>query len=202
MYTRVIDMALGATPVDTGSPQPGAPQPPIYPLIVGAHGGYREVRSSPSDGSCGVHAYPCQHPGVDVQGMAGTQVVAPESGQVVMTGDGNSAPFVGYGPWFVVIAGRDSGKYHLLAHMDPLTSSMATQGQVVESGDVVGMTSSANHTHWEVRDKIVPDFAAGETNLDNNTDPVIWLRGGWSLGTLLIAGSAGLLLWLLYRRRV
>lgn len=197
-YARLIRPALGATPVDTDPPEPGKPQPPIYPLQVGAHGGWLEVRSTPADGACGVHGYPCRHPGVDVAGSAGTPVVAPESGAVVAAGDGNSAPFVGYGPWFVIMQGA-SGKFHFLGHLDPAASGMAPAGQAVTAGDQVGVTSSANHTHWEVRDKMVPDFAAGEDNFSNNSDPLGWLSGAQMgvLGTVLIAGASAALLWLL-----
>lgn len=193
--------ALGATPVATDAPEPGRAQPPIYPLEVGAHGGWREVRSSPADGACGVHGYPCQHPGVDVSGIAGTPVVAPETGTVVMVGDGNSAPFVGYGPWFVIIQG-ESGKFHFLGHLEPSTSTMAPMGLRVTAGDQVGVTSAANHTHWEVRTNMVPDFASGEDNFSNNTDPLGWLAMAMlGAGTVLVVGGAALFLWLLLRRR-
>ena len=197
-YARVIRPALGATPVDTDLPVPGKVQSPIYPLQIGAHGGWLEVRSSPSDGACGVHGYPCKHPGVDVAGSSGTSVAAPESGTVVAAGDGASAPYVGYGPWFLIIQG-DSGKFHMLAHLDPATSSMAPVGQQVTAGDQVGVTSSANHTHWEVRDKMVPDFAAGEDNFTNNSDPIAWLARAQTsvFGAVLIASASAALLWLL-----
>lgn len=204
MYVRRIPRpALGATPIDTDPPESGRPQPPIYPLQIGAHGGWLEVRSSPADGACGVHGYPCRHPGVDVAGGAGTAVVAPESGAVVAVGDGASAPYVGYGPWFVIIQGSDSGKFHFLGHLEPATAGMALVGQVVTAGDQVGVTSSANHTHWEVRDKQVPDFAAGEDNFTNNSDPLGWLASAQMgiLGPVLIAGASVLLLWLLLRRQ-
>lgn len=194
-------LALGATPVETDPPESGRPQPPIYPLQVGAHGGWLEVRSTPADGSCGVHGYPCKHPGLDVAGAAGTSVVAPESGAVVAVGDGGAAPFVGYGPWFIIIQGADSGKFHFLGHLEPLTSSMAPMGAQVVAGDQVGVTSSANHTHWEVRDKVVPNFAAGEDNFSNNQDPLGWLSGAsvGALGAILLAGASALLLWLMFR---
>jgi murein DD-endopeptidase MepM/ murein hydrolase activator NlpD len=193
--------ALGATPVATDAPEPGRPQPPIYPLEVGAHGAWREVRSSPADGACGVHGYPCQHPGVDVAGIAGTPVVAPENGTVVMVGDGNSAPFVGYGPWFVIIQG-ESGKFQFLGHLEPLSAGMAPMGTQVTAGQQIGVTSSANHTHWEVRTNMVPDFANGEDNFSNNTDPLGWLAMAMlGAGTVLIVGGAALFLWLLLRRR-
>lgn len=192
--------ALGATPVESPTPESGEPQSPIYPLQIGSHGGWLEVRSTPADGSCGVHGYPCKHPGVDVAGVAGTSVVAPESGTVVAVGSGAAAPFVGYGPWFVIIQGDDSGKFHMLAHLDPVASSMAPMGAQVVAGDQIGVTSSANHTHWEVRDKVVPDFSAGEDNFTNNTDPLAWLSGASMglVGTALLVGGAALFLWLLF----
>ncbi len=200
-YTRPTRGVLGATPVPTDAPEPGSPQPPIWPLSIGAHGGWLEVRADASDGSCGVHGYPCQHPGVDVAGMAGTPVVAPESGTIVMVGDGNSAPFVGYGPWFAVIQG-DGGKFHLLGHLEPAAAGMGPMGAQVTAGDQIGVTSSANHTHWEVRSSLVPDFAGGETNIDNNSDPIGWLTlAAIGAGTVLVVGGSALLLWLLLRRR-
>jgi murein DD-endopeptidase MepM/ murein hydrolase activator NlpD len=130
-------------------------------------------------------------------------VVAPESGTVVMAGDGASAPFVGYGPWFAIIQGDDSGKFHFLAHLEPAAASMAPVGARVTAGDQIGTTSSANHTHWEVRDKPVPDFAAGEDNFTNNSDPLGWLSMAalGIAGSALIVGGAALFLWLLLRRR-
>jgi murein DD-endopeptidase MepM/ murein hydrolase activator NlpD len=169
--------------------------------MVGDHGAWLETRATPADGSCGVHAYPCRHPGVDVAGTAGTPVVAPESGVVVTTGDGNSSPYAGYGPWFVIIEG-DSGKFHLLGHLEPAASSLAPSGMQVLAGQQVGVTSTANHTHWEVRDKAVPDFASGEDNFTNNSDPLAWLTlAAIGAGTLLVVGATGLFLWLLLRRR-
>lgn len=198
-YAR-LRRPLGATPVETEIPEPGKPQPPIYPLEVGTHGGWLEVRATPADGSCGVSGYPCRHPGLDVAGAAGTSVVAPENGSVVAAGSGASAPFVGYGPWLVIIQGDDSGKFHLLAHLDPVAASMAPVGTRVTAGDQVGITSPANHTHWEVRDRVSPDFAAGEDNFTNNQDPLAWLSGASMgiFGTALLLGGAALFLWLLF----
>jgi murein DD-endopeptidase MepM/ murein hydrolase activator NlpD len=80
---------------------------------------------------------------------------------------------------------------------------MAPVGQQVIAGDQVGTTSSANHTHWEVRDKAVPDFAAGEDNFTNNSDPLGWLSMATFgiAGSVLIVGGAALFLWLLFRKR-
>jgi hypothetical protein len=76
---------------------------------------------------------------------------------------------------------------------------MAPIGAPVVAGDQVGITSSANHTHWEVRDKMVPDFAVGEDNFTNNEDPLGWLSGASMgiFGTALLVGAA-LFLWLLF----
>ncbi len=192
---------LGATDIATPAPAPGRPQPPIYPLRQGAHGGYLERRNSPADGACGVGSYPCVHPGLDVAGDPGTTVVAPDNGVIVDAADGSSSPYGGYGPWVVVIQGA-SGKFHLLGHLDPRTRSMGPIGQVVRAGDPVGTVSSAYHTHWEVRSKKVPEFARGESNATNNSDPVAWLRlaqvGG--VGTILVVGASAAFLFLLYRR--
>ena len=165
--------------------------PPISPLKTGRTGTYLALRSSPADGACGVHAYPCRHPGYDAHGTKGTPVVAPESGVVAALASGASPPYQGYGPWVVIIKGG-SGRYHLLAHLDPATNRVQV-GQQVSAGQQVGTTSSANHTHWEVRRRITP--AAGQTNLQNNEDPQTWLTGA-RVATLLLAALAG---WGAYR---
>ncbi len=169
------------------------PSPPIIPLVIGNNGAWMFVRSSSAQGSCGVNGYPCRHPGVDVAGRAGTPVRAPEGGMVYFIADGASAPFVGYGPWLVMIRG-DSGKFHLLAHLDPAKASLARMGARVEEGQIVGVTSSANHTHWEVRK--LPKPAAGQTNFDNNEDPIGWMRGGTAASIVLLAALAGGGLWI------
>lgn len=195
--------ALGSSDIPTLPPSPGRPQPPIYPLIQGGHGGYLEERLSPADGSCGVGSYPCRHPGLDVFGMYGTPVVAPENGTIIVSTDGNSAPFGGYGPWIIVIAG-ESGKFHLLGHLDPANAGMAPQGAQVRAGDQVGTTSGANHTHWEVRDVAVPDYAHGQTGFDIISNPILWLATapvGGPLGALLVVGSAAVFLFAVIRRR-
>jgi murein DD-endopeptidase MepM/ murein hydrolase activator NlpD len=192
---------LGSTDIDVGAPEYGRPQPPIWPLKQGSHGGYLEVRRSPADGACGVGSYPCVHPGLDVAGAQGTPVRAPESGTVVNVADGTSSPFGGYGPWVVVIQGA-SGKFHLLGHLEPATASMAEVGQEVTAGDVVGTVSGANHTHWEVRSRAFPDFAGGESNATNNSDPVLWLRLArvGITGKVLLIGATAVLLALIIQR--
>lgn len=193
------NMALGATPVLTPVAVMGIPQPPIYPLVIGNNGGFMVTRSSPAQGACGVSGYPCKHPGVDVYGVVGTRVVAPEDGVVMQVADGASSPLAGYGPWVVILHG-DSGLYHLLGHLNPATSAMAMPGMRFVAGQQIGTTSTANHTHWEVRKKAIPDFAHGESNATNNLDPLAWLRDAQAIGKMgpvLLLGAAGLLFWLL-----
>lgn len=168
---------------------------PITPLRVGNNGSYAAVRSSPAQGSCGTKPYPCKHPGLDVVGAVGTTVHAPEDGMIAFAADGSVAPFVGYGPWLVIVRGA-SGKHHLLAHLDPASRAMAPIGLRVAAGTPIGKTSSANHTHWEVRTKMVPDFARGEDNFTNNVDPQAWVSGGdFVMPAILIGGAVLLYLW-------
>jgi len=108
-------------------------RPPVTPLLIAPSGAYLAVRSSPADGSCGVHPYPCHHPGVDLQAPLGTAVSAPHSGWVLVSQATNDPPFEGYGPAVVLLAHDDgranpgrggsgeiySLRYSLLAHLDP-----------------------------------------------------------------------------------
>lgn len=193
---------LGATPVSSPTPAGGKPQSPIFPLIVGSNGAFGAIRRSPAQGSCGVHGYPCAHPGTDVNGPSGTPVRAPENGIIVAAADGSAAPFGGYGPWLVVLRGLATGKFHLLGHLDPAAMNLAPIGLTVSAGTVIGKTSSANHTHWEVRKKLVPDFARGETNATNNTDPLGWLSSasGSAFLPILVVCSVAVLVYLRTRR--
>jgi murein DD-endopeptidase MepM/ murein hydrolase activator NlpD len=76
-------------------------------------------------------------------------------------------------------------------------------GQRVDAGQQVGTVSSANHTHWEVRKKQVPDYAKGESNATNNLDPLAWLRGQASnvAAAVLLAGAALLAYFIATRTR-
>lgn len=176
---------------------------PIMPIRVGRTGWYKSERKTPSDGACGVHPHPCLHPGVDLGGAQGTKVRAPEAGTIVKATPG-TAPFGGYGPWVVMLLGK-SGIYHLLAHLDTATANLGAQGMQVVEGQVIGTTSSANHTHWETRRKMVPNFAAGETNYDNNIDPTVWYRdqqafSEGAIGPILLLTAGAFLLWQLQKK--
>lgn len=192
-------MALGAvTQVGTPMPSPGRRQSPIYPLIVGNNGAFMAVRASSAQGSCGTKGYPCKHPGVDVNGPRGTKVHAPEGGMIVTASSGAEAPWKGYGPWLVVIKG-DSGRFHLLSHLDPGTFAFGPVGKRVTAGDVVGTVSSARHTHWELRKKLVPNFSAGESNMTNNLDPVAWLKSS-DMGLPILVGGVAVIAYVLLKR--
>ncbi len=170
------------------------PTLPIAPVVVGAKSWFGSQRNSPSDGACGVGQHPCIHPGIDLRGPKGTPVLAPESGTILRV-TGNSPPFTGYGPISVLLQG-DSGVFHLLSHLD--AGPRVSVGQKIAEGAQIGVTSSANHTHWEVRKKALPDFANGETNMDNNLDPVAWFdKQKQSIGVLLAVAALGLGLWAL-----
>jgi murein DD-endopeptidase MepM/ murein hydrolase activator NlpD len=182
------------------APLVGALQAPVWPTKLSPHGAFGYVRKTPADGACGTKGHPCTHPGSDVLGASGTPVKAPEDGVIVKAASGSSSPFGGYGPWVIVIQGK-SGWYHLLGHLDPAKAPLGSVGLVVRAGQVVGTTSSANHVHWEVRRKAVPDFAAGESNASNNIDPFAWLRrygGTPGTGWILLAAIAA---FLVVRRR-
>lgn len=120
------------------------------------------TRTGPGEGSCAGRGYPCVHGGLDLAGEAGTPVRAPEDGVSVWWGDGSARPGTGYGPGWRILRGR-SGTYHMLAHLDlpDLRRRMGshpmheyTDGVRVREGDVVGVTSAANHVHWETRPRV------------------------------------------------
>lgn len=207
-YASVLDgtyrvpgrVMMGA--IEIGDATMVGAQPPILPLSVARTGGYKAVRSSPADGACGVHPYPCMHPGLDCGGGQGTVVRAPEDGTIVFVSDGSAPPFSGYGPYLAVIKGK-GGYYHLLAHLQPGSMTLGV-GSAVTAGLRIATTSNANHTHWEVRKKLTPNYAANETNLDNNLDPLGWLamaRSGRVMLVLLASGAAIALALTLRKRR-
>jgi len=150
------------------------------------HGHYGYARNSPADGrGCGLDGkkYPCVHPGLDLAGVEGTEVYAPENGTIAAVATGTLMPFRGYGPGVILIRG-DSGVYHLFGHLhygsipaafqkldwedywqDGLLNAKPDRARVKE-GQVIGVTSSADHVHWEVRD--------GEFGAKSN--PAVWLK--------------------------
>jgi hypothetical protein len=116
-------------------------RPPVTPISFVPEGAFGAVRADPSEGSCGIHDYPCKHPGVDLIAPKGTAVAAPHAGWVLVSQATNDPPFQGYGPAVVLLAHDDkpnvhryetpaaapdtvhweSFRYSLLAHLDPNT---------------------------------------------------------------------------------
>lgn len=113
-------------------------RPPVTPISFVPEGGYLAVRHDASEGACGIHPYPCTHPGIDLIAPKGAAVAAPHAGWVLVSQPTNSPPFAGYGPAVVLLAHDDgrhvpftdphladatveSYRYTLLAHLDPDT---------------------------------------------------------------------------------
>lgn len=176
--------------------------PVAPPARITPHGAFGYQRRTAADGRCGYrNKYPCTHLGVDLAAPKGAQVVAPESGYVVVASyDNVTQPLRGYGPGAVVFLG-DSGMRHILGHLDPewwravpwqlpggITegfigpSRMPAEGRRYREGEVVGVVAK-DHVHWEVSTK------------GTRYDPVRWAQGRG----LVAAGRSqnGLLLLLL-----
>lgn len=130
------------------------------------------------------------HAGVDLGGRPGTPVMAPEAGVVEQVGTLPARPpWTGYPP--AVLLRGDSGRWHLLAHLNGnaaggrATAPLVSVGQRVQLGDVLGYIGPANpadrseahdHCHWEVRTR--PHVTRGSDPTYTITiDPVAWLAG-------------------------
>lgn len=112
------------------------------------------------------------HPGTDLFAKDST-VVAPDSGVVVAVASGLSAPWVGYGPAIIEILG-DSGKYLLLAHLDPGSIAVTVGQRVTEGQPIARFDAATGHTHFEVRTKATGPWQT------NTSDPAVWVAGGSS----------------------
>lgn len=128
------------------------------------------------------------HWGVDLPAATDTAVVAPERMTIAYVWtDNTTAPFAGYGPAGVLAQGK-SGRWHLLAHLDPKAwtaegAAPPAPQKVYEKGEQVGFPSPTGgegvgtaqpHTHWEVR---VNPIDAPSTRKANTLDPIAWLGG-------------------------
>ena len=185
------------------------PRWPVDVPHVTPHGKYGQVRRNKDDGTCGTKPYPCIHPALDLAGPAGTDVYAPEDCTVDAVSTGTFPPFRGYGPGVILLRGKVTGVYHLLAHLDPSTipSPMvpgtfwdwattpmwrsSDQRRELAEGAIVGQMSAANHVHWETRS---PGWNGARTS------PALWVKryvtpsldvAAWSA-----AGGGDGLLWL------
>lgn len=112
------------------------------------------------------------HAGVDLTGLPGAPVFAPEDGVVVkVLADANNVPgWRGYGPGVVLLRGR-SGAFHNLAHVVPA----CRPGDVVQSGAKVAEQSALRHVHWEVRATAQP--TQGRAVVEDCVDPLAWVEG-------------------------
>jgi murein DD-endopeptidase MepM/ murein hydrolase activator NlpD len=116
------------------------------------------------------------HFGVDLFALS-SQVFAPENGVVIDVADGQSAPFVGFGPGVILMKGA-SGFFHLLAHLN-FGTIVVRPGQQISEGQFIALFDPGiGHTHWEVRIQRL-----GSTP-PNAIDPInAWLRGQLALQT-------------------
>ena len=128
------------------------------------------------------------HAGVDIGAKAGTIVYAPADGTIVAVQPNDKTPFKGYGPASVVMR-DDDGLFHLLAHMDPVGLLVSdprdpdklyrpVDGARVRHGDALGLVSTLNHTHWEVRRQFLKGDPLDDAKVRANTvDPLAWAKG-------------------------
>ncbi|MFN2198161.1 MAG: peptidoglycan DD-metalloendopeptidase family protein [Anaerolineales bacterium] len=125
------------------------------------------------------------HTGVDIPGPRGTPVLAAGSGKVVWSGYGllNFSPGNLDDPYGLAIAIKhdfgyqDQTLYTLYAH---LSESYVIENQVVEAGDVIGLTGQTGvttgpHLHFEVR--------IGQNSYFSTRNPELWIAPpqGWGL---------------------
>jgi murein DD-endopeptidase MepM/ murein hydrolase activator NlpD len=104
------------------------------------------------------------HEGVDIKNSAGTPIVAPARGQVVLAESG----FVARGG--AVILDHGWGVHSGYWHMEEV---LAREGQFVEPGDVIGRMGARGmatgpHLHWEIH--------LGATSVD----PMEWVEREWA----------------------
>lgn len=103
------------------------------------------------------------HEGVDIANRAGTPIVAPARGRVVLV----AADFVARGG--AVILDHGWGVHSGYWHMEQV---LAREGQLVEAGEVIGLMgtrgmSTAPHLHWELRIGAI------------SVDPLEWTAREW-----------------------
>lgn len=188
---------------------------PRWPVDVPratAHGKYGYVRRSSAEGGAGASGtYPSIHNALDLAGPKGTPVYAPEDCSVDSVSTGVMRPFRGYQPGVIVMRGKVSGDYHLLAHLQPGTIPSPTvpgefwdfmttplwkstdQRRQIAEGEQVGLIAK-DHVHWETR-------RPGWNGARNN--PALWVKRyvspGLDVSQWTAAGGSDddVLLWLL-----
>src|SRR5262245_40726283 len=153
---------------------------------------YGCVRRTPADGGCGISSYPCTHYGMDLVPADGdSRVWSPEPGTIVDVAY-DTAPYVGYGPSSMNMLGA-SGRYHLLAHLDPSTITVKP-GQRIPEGFLLARFDAAHaHTHFEVRRERIGPSAT------NTINPESWMSGQGIFGALGAIAIFGGVAWLAYK---
>lgn len=207
----VADSSPAALDADTPSPTPTAPPPtftppPPPPLVEGEK--LWLPRPVPSSGPTWTDkTYPYgstrggllrPHTGVEFGVPAGTPVLATAAGTVIAAG--NDAT-VSYGPQtdfygnlvIIELAGQTAGSsvFTLYGHLSEVS---VTVGQVVTTGEVVGLSGSTGvadgpHLHFEVR--------VGQNSYQSTRNPLLWLAPLRETGVVAgrITGPGGNLLY-------
>lgn len=185
-------------------------RPPVTPVIVYPTGAYEAVRRSPADGACGVHAYPCVHPGEDLRAKKGKPVAAPHDGWVLVSMSTDSAPFSGYGPSVVLLAHDDrptslgvvslgqpsrAFRYSLLAHLDPsrLVYKQPIPAGALDTGNYNAVDDGTGVATLALTDKLIrPDGGDVRDNTERGASGLSFVREGEVLGYI---GAAGHVHW-------
>lgn len=133
----------------------GTWQMPIDGPLTARFGEQRSVDGGPVSG---------HHAGTDIGAEMGTDVRAPNSGQVAFTGQ-----LQAYGN--VVVIDHGGGLYSTFGHLSQID---VTQGQTVRTGDVIAQSgntglSTGPHLHWEMA---VDGVLIDATHLTDGVDGV------------------------------
>jgi murein DD-endopeptidase MepM/ murein hydrolase activator NlpD len=119
------------------------------------------------------------HAGIDIAAAAGRDVYAPEEGTVVEARADlqthHTPPWSGYDPAIVVVRSVDGKRYHLLAHLERESLSVAKGEDVSAGARVGGIAGAKRHLHWEIRTQLLPRH--GQKNVEISIEPGAWLRG-------------------------
>ena len=174
---------------------------PLPEWKVTPHGAFGYVRHDASEGSAGAGGYPSTHYGVDLAGDIGDPVRAPEAGELVAVMANLSGkdvqPWRGYGPGLVVLKG-DSGRWHLLAHLDAadLKARFPVWSDASKVDPAKDIRAQAGNTDVVIArggDKSVPRVDAGDVvglvgtarhvhwevrknKLSSGYNPAVWAR--------------------------
>jgi murein DD-endopeptidase MepM/ murein hydrolase activator NlpD len=196
-----IEAAPSPTPIQLSLPTAGAEpvsgwRPPLYPIpwAVSPYDHFYFARPIAADQVNwpladyrygGIFFKNVVHTGIDIDANEGTPVIAAAPGTVVWVGWGlfTETPGNEQDPYGLAVGIRhDFGYqnqklYTVYAHM---SKTLATIGQHVETGDVIGLVGATGattgpHVHFEVR--------LGENSFHHTLNPELWLAPpqGWGV---------------------